>query len=277
MRKMTRRFLWLAVLGVLTLLTEIGGLALVATLLARRIQCGGRRLAAGSALFVATYAALTFWAVPLTAPLFGRVALPCAAGDGAPVGALNLVSCVLNRRYVEPELRELALALGRDLQRRDPSLQLLYLDAGFPFLDWFPMMPHLSHRSGESLDLAFFYRDPDGSRASPPSLIGYWAFEQPRQDEPQSCADKVWWLTLRWDMNWLQRLWPKRQLDEANTRMMLDWLAKHGRDYGLRKVLIEPHLIRRFNLEDPIFRFQGCRAARHDDHVHLQLGPNSLH
>jgi murein endopeptidase len=37
------------------------------------------------------------------------------------------------------------------------------------------------------------------------------------------------------------------------------------------KIFVEPPLATRFNLSDPKIRFQGCRAARHDDHIHIQL------
>ena len=37
------------------------------------------------------------------------------------------------------------------------------------------------------------------------------------------------------------------------------------------KVFIEPHLRRRLGVESSKLRFQGCRAARHDDHIHMQL------
>ncbi len=43
--------------------------------------------------------------------------------------------------------------------------------------------------------------------------------------------------------------------------------------FGLEKVLLEPHLVRRLGLSSPLLRFQGCRAARHDDHLHLQITP----
>ena len=38
------------------------------------------------------------------------------------------------------------------------------------------------------------------------------------------------------------------------------------------KILLEPHLAHRLGVEGrPNIRFQGCRAARHDDHIHVQI------
>jgi hypothetical protein len=42
-------------------------------------------------------------------------------------------------------------------------------------------------------------------------------------------------------------------------------------DPSIEKVFIEPHLKNRLQLTSPKVRFQGCHAARHDDHVHVQV------
>ena len=39
----------------------------------------------------------------------------------------------------------------------------------------------------------------------------------------------------------------------------------------ISKIFIEPHLKKRMNLKNPKIRFHGCRAVRHDDHIHLQI------
>jgi len=36
-------------------------------------------------------------------------------------------------------------------------------------------------------------------------------------------------------------------------------------------MLLEPPLARRLGVADTRLRFQGCRAARHDDHIHIQF------
>lgn len=234
----------------LTLLTQLGGIAWVVALLARR------RLVA----FVAAYAVLWVGAV-WTAPAFGRVPLPCL-GEGS-LRMQSVLYCALNRRYADPELAEALADLAEATEARHPGTPTLVLDAGFPFVDGFPMLPHLSHRDGRAADLAFPYRVKDdylpGRTRSP---IGYFAFE----DGPTDCPSR--WLDLRWDLSWLQPLWPRWEPEPARMRTMLQLLADDPR---IAKVLIEPHLEARFGVSSPKLRFQGCRAARHDDHIHVQL------
>ena len=231
----------------LTLLTQIGGLAWLLALSAKR------KLIA----FLAIYFALTIIAVA-TAPLAGRTALHCW-GDG-PLQMRAWFFCLTNRNYMAPELlaalEETALALATEF----PDSEVQVLDAGFPFLDGFPLLPHLSHDDGEKVDLAFIYEAP--TPLSTPSPIGYFAFE----DGPTQCTKS--WPTLRWDMIWLQPLWPKMTLDDVRNKRLLEMLADHP---DISKILLEPHLKARWSLTGDKIRFQGCRAARHDDHIHLQL------
>lgn len=49
---------------------------------------------------------------------------------------------------------------------------------------------------------------------------------------------------------------------------MLNWLAADPR---VGRIFVEPHLRESLGLASEKFGFQGCRAARHDDHVHFQL------
>ena len=42
-------------------------------------------------------------------------------------------------------------------------------------------------------------------------------------------------------------------------------------DERVGKSFIEPHLVQSLQIAHPRIRFQGCRAARHDDHIHFQL------
>ena len=122
----------------------------------------------------------------------------------------------------------------------------------------------MSHDDGEKADLAFYYRDRAGYLPGVTrSLIGYFAFEE----GPTNCPVDTG-LTLRWDMGWLQGLWPDYTLDPPRMRFALRWL---GDEQRLGKIFIEPHLARRFDVSGPRIRFQGCRAARHDDHIHIQL------
>ncbi|MGO1080022.1 hypothetical protein [Inquilinus sp. CA228] len=74
-------------------------------------------------------------------------------------------------------------------------------------------------------------------------------------------------------MGLLQGLYPDRPLEPERTRAAVAWLLADGPRFGLERILLEPHLVRRLGLSSPLLRFQGCRAARHDDHLHLQIAP----
>lgn len=234
----------------LTLLTQVGGLAWLGALAFRR------RLMA----FGALYAAATLCAV-LAAPFFGREALDCFSSG--PLRVQSKVYCALNRHYVAPELHQSMRDMAQDLDAKYPGTQTLVLDASFPFLDGFPLLPHLSHDDGEKVDLAFFYKDETGYLpGAARSPIGYFAFEQGHTQ----CAAAF--PTLRWNMGWLQPLFPDKAIEPMRMRAALQWL---GADPRIGKVLIEPHLLESLAVSHSKFRFQGCRAARHDDHIHVQL------
>jgi hypothetical protein len=239
----------LAVLA-LTLLTQIGGLAWLAALPFRRFW----------AAFVLAYALLWGAAFAL-APMTGRMSLPCL-GDG-PLRSQSVLYCALNRHYVTPKLYALANDLAQAMDQQFPGTQTRTLDAGFPFTN-LPLLPHLSHDDGEKLDLALFWQDRAGQyqpgRSKSP--IGYWGY----RDGPTDCPKR--WADLRWDMAAFYAALPDWQLDARRMYAALNWLA---RDPRTGKVLIEPHIPASLTLSHPKIRFQGCRAARHDDHIHLQL------
>lgn len=242
--------LHLVIIVFLTAISQLGGLAWLIALAFRR-----RALA-----FAASYALLSLAALWI-APLFGREPLPCG-GDGA-LRMQSKLYCVLNRQYAAPELKAVLLDLAKAMERDHPGATTRILDAGFPFLDGFPLAPHLSHDDGRKADIAFFYRDETGYLpGATRSPIGYFAFE----DGPTDCPDSV--PTLRWNLSWLQGFWPDLLLDRPRMRSALLWLSADPR---VGKVLLEPHLKARLDLGSPKIRFQGCRAARHDDHIHVQL------
>ncbi|MEO0486532.1 MAG: hypothetical protein AAF092_11530 [Pseudomonadota bacterium] len=224
------------VFAVLTILTQLGGLAYAAGLALRRPWLGG----------FGAYLALSLAATQV-APAMGRVPLPCFSGETRVL----LVLCAMNRHYATPE----AAAVTADLGKAVPGT--VVLDAGFPFIDGFPLLPHLSHDDGRKVDTALYY---DGS---PPSPLGYFAFEP----GPTDCPDGLW-PTMRWDMEWFQPLWPERTLDGARLAAAAQFLANDPR---VEKLFLEPHLQARLGLSHPKIRFQGCRAARHDDHIHFQV------
>ena len=267
------------VFALLTALTQLGGLVFLASLLgAWLMRRAGRAKSSaalvGIAVFAVALPVLNLIVVPPLAPLNDRVQLPCEATAQRPYAPLTSITCALGRNYARSEVAIMLKVMVRDLSAQYPGITVAYLDAGFPFLDGFPLPPHLSHDDGRSLDLAYFYKDEAGYvPLSAPSPIGYWGFETPPADEPSPCADKVRWLTLRWDMSWFQHFVRKDlTLDEERTAAMLRWLVEKGPEHGVSKILLEPYMAKRLGVVSPLIRFQGCRAARHDDHVHVEVG-----
>ncbi len=233
----------------LTLLTQLGGVAWLIACLSRH------RWAA----FLGTYTALSVGAA-FVAPMAGRVPLPCV---GEPLRMQSLMFCAMNRHYAVPEMALVLQKLAEGMAARHPGTPTLVLDASFPFGDGFPLLPHLSHDDGEKADLAFHYRDTERYRPGVTrSPIGYFAFEQ----GPTTCTDEV--LTLRWNLDWLQPLWPDLAPDRARMRSVMALLSDDPR---VGKILLEPHLTAAWGVGHAKVRFQGCRAARHDDHIHIQL------
>lgn len=247
---MTRLLINSVIIIFLTLLTQLGGLAWL-------FSCYFRRRVL---IFVIGYLALSVGAL-FVAPTFGREPVPCFSDDTFKMK--STLYCALNRQYVTPELMDVLKDFSTAMDREFPQTKTLVLDANFPFISGFPLLPHLSHNDGRKVDLAFFYEDDSGFLPGvTKSPIGYFAFEQGPTDCPESA------LTLRWDMAWLQGLWPDYHLEPRRMAVALNLLSV---DERVGKVFIEPHLKSRFQADSSKIRFQGCRAARHDDHIHLQL------
>ncbi len=232
----------------LTLLTQLGGIAWIIALFFRR------RLI----VFLLAYAGL--WTLAYTTS--PRRALPCF---GEPLRMQSPLYCALNRHYVAPELASVAQDAATRMAITFPGTITLALDGGFPFMDGMPLIPHLSHDDGEKLDFAFYYATPDGRYlpGQTRSPLGYFAFEN---TPPENCPANS--LTLRWQLSWLQTLLPNRPLDGPRTAALITQLAADPR---VSKIFVEPPLAARLGLSHPKIRFQGCRAARHDDHIHIQL------
>lgn len=269
---MRRTAFHIAVLVLLTLITQIGGVAYVcALMIARRARL--KRTSAKLLLVIGCYSLGTV-ATSLVAPFFGRVPLPCFVSEESHLVVRSPLFCALNRNYVTPEMKALAVALAQEVDRQFPGTTTIALDANFPFVNGFPLLPHLSHDDGRKLDFAYYYDGSDGRflNGATRSPIGYFAFEQPKPDDEQPCEGRTDWLTTRWDFLRLQSLFPDYRLDRPRTLAAINWLVTEGVDrFGVQKLFLEPHLKTTFGITDPHVRFQGYRAARHDDHIHVQL------
>ncbi len=262
---------------ILTMVTQTGGVIWIVSLILYKcfLKKDGRscfvRRGLLVSLFTALYMLSTFFLIPPLARLLGRVPLPLYNTGG--LKPHTLLTCLLNRHYVRPEMKEISLAVAQHLTKTYPGTHLNYLDANFPFLNNFPLFPHLSHHDGKKLDLAFCYQH---SRTKVPthqvpSFIGYGICEEPLPGEinmPEECAHKGYW-----QYSLLKKIIPQSggkdyRIDPARTKMLLDLYTAQQ---GIGKIFIEPHLVSRLNLNKEKIRFHGCQAVRHDDHIHVQL------
>lgn len=230
------------------------------------------RVSTKTVLFISLYGGACFFLVPKIAKPFGRVPLPVYSSS--QIKPLNLLTCVLNRHYVTPELLETTKAVSMKMEQAYSGSVVSYLDANFPFFDGFPLLPHLSHDDGEKLDLAFYYVD--GKSGEPynqltPSFIGYGVYVDPEDGEanyPEKCEQQG-----HWQYGMLAAIVPQRNKDKllADPERTRELVRLFALENSIGKIFIEPHLKSRWNLNFDKVRYHGCHAVRHDDHIHVQL------
>ncbi|MEM9300275.1 MAG: hypothetical protein AAGA64_18095 [Bacteroidota bacterium] len=255
---------------ILTAFTQVGGLIYLAykpfgIVINRRLE--GRKRYLRLLVFTTAYVVFSLIIVPFLAERFGRVPLPLTDSKLKP--ATNF-TWLANRHYVKPELLELLKDTNNDLPE---NLSIVYLDANFPFLDGFPLIGHLSHNDGEKIDLAFVYSNPnEGYLNDGKSFFGYGVVEPPEQSElnqPKICEDQGYWQYSFTTKFTLLEQSGDYKFDNNANKLLLKKLAS---DYRTGKIFIEPHLRDRLGLNKfSKVRYHGCHAARHDDHIHLQL------
>ena len=182
----------------------------------------------------------------------------------------NYMMVLLNRNYVRPQLNKLLQATTDDL--KESNIQINYLDANFPFINKFPLLPHLSHNDGKKLDISLVYENAGGEITNQQkSVSGYGVFENPRPNEYNQ-IDKC---LIR---GYFQYDYPKYvtfgsinnelKFSTKGTKRLIKSILKNK---SLGKLFIEPHLKHRLSLKNSKIRYHGCRAVRHDDHIHIQL------
>ena len=217
-------------------------------------------------VFTILYLAATFLIVPLLAPLFGREKIKHTPN----IRPAFFLTDLLNRNYVRPELNTLLHQAENTLA--GTGIRIHYLDANFPFINGFPLLPHLSHNDGKKIDIAFIYETEDGKiSCTQKSVSGYGVFEKPRPDEYnqiKKCLSKGYkhygftkYLTLG-------KINRDLIFSTTGTKQLIQSFLKSPLT---GKIFIEPHLKHRLRLTDPRIRYQGCRSVRHDDHIHIQL------
>lgn len=153
--------------GLLTVFTQVGGVIWLLCLfffrfIGRKIKPAWKRVAAKSLLFAGCYLIITFFLIPLIAKPLGRVPLPVFEKRGLQPG--NVWTCILNRNYVKPELKEIAFRVAENMRTTYPGTAVNYLDANFPFFDRFPLLPHLSHQTARNSTFLFNTTTPKPGR-----------------------------------------------------------------------------------------------------------------
>ena len=221
--------------------------------------------------FLTLYSLAIISIVPVMARILGRVPLPLTETNN--VQPLNIMTCLLNRNYVRSELKQTVFDVAKNINAKFPGTTINYLDANFPFINKFPLIPHLSHNDGKKLDLSFCYRDQKTGEPTNdcPSFFGYGVCEGPLQQEsnmPAICADRGYW-----QYSFLTKVISQKDkqnftFDSDKTKVLINLLAKQQ---TIGKIFIEPHLKTRLQLTTDKIRFHGCQAVRHDDHIHVQL------
>ncbi len=273
---MLRVFLTLAIVLFLTVLTQVGGIIYLLCLplfrwIDRRSKTKTIYRVQKTMLFVLVYLIFSFAIIPKAARLVGRVPLP-VTGD-PHLKPLTYITCILNRHYVKPALKHSVMVAAENLSRLYPQTVTHYLDANFPFMNGFPLVPHLSHNDGEKLDLTFYYlnaSDLSGTNETP-SVIGYGVFVDPEKGEvnqPQVCEEQGYW-----QYGFMENLVPQGKKDDflLDIRRTRTLIYSLGQDDMIRKIFIEPHLKSRMGLTSSKVRYHGCQAVRHDDHIHIQM------
>ena len=128
-------------IALLTILTQVGGLLwLMSVFIAAKLQKRKRYT------FPIVYLAFNLIIIPSVTPYFGRKKLPLIKSALKPQ---NLIYPLLFRNYVDNELYDVLQKSTIDLAHL--GIKTTYLDANFPFLNGFPLFPHLSHNDGKKI------------------------------------------------------------------------------------------------------------------------------
>ncbi len=244
----------------LTALTQIGGVIWILTLL-----ISSRTIKKKRYIFPILYLVFNLFIIPPIAKQFGRESLPVFNKELKP---RNWIYPLLFRNYVTPKLKRTLVDSAHKLS--EFNISIIYLDANFPFIDGFPLLPHLSHNDGKKVDLSFMYLDSNKkSTNKKPSSSGYGVYvNSERNHTLKSCIDKGHW---QYDFSKYLTFGTINdlELDKSKTRALIQQLLSNKQT---QKLFIEPHLKKFLDLNNqPKIRFHGCQAVRHDDHIHLQV------
>ncbi|MEO1486308.1 MAG: hypothetical protein AAFU57_11190 [Bacteroidota bacterium] len=249
------------------MVTQIGGIVYLTTLLVIRKK-GERIRLKRIVLFLALYLVATYLLVPNIAPFFGRERI----NETEFIRAHSLFYKLANRNYVKPELNKALTEIANNFEKKNSGIKLVYLDANFPFIDKFPLLPHLSHNDGKKVDVSLIYENLDTELTNKkPSISGYGVYEGPTKseyDQISVCKGKGNWQYDFPKYLTLGRINRDIKFSNMGTRDLANSII---RQKEIGKLFIEPHLKQRLKLTSSKVRFHGCQAVRHDDHIHFQL------
>jgi len=256
------------IVSLLTIVTQIGGLLWILNFGYFRLKKGQNSKSIKLFSFLIFYLISTFLVIPQLAKLNERVPLPITKSTN--LIPHNYITPLMNRHYVKPKLKSQLVKIANETNSENSKLKLSYLDANFPFIDGFPLLPHLSHKDGRKVDLSFYYTKVKIEGNLKPSISGYGRFVEPTNKEfnqTSECKSKGYW---HYDYTKFLTMGSRKDLkfDQSNTKKLVEKIV---RDPLTQKLLIEPHLKNRMNLSNNKIRFQGCHAVRHDDHIHHQI------
>ncbi|UMB61174.1 hypothetical protein MHL31_02965 [Lutibacter sp. A80] len=262
-----KKLLHLIIIVILTVFTQIGGIIYLMTILIVKSNSENKRIKR-FLTFSIIYLFATFVIVPYLAKSFGREKVK----ETEIIKANTFFTKLLNRNYVKPELNRTLEKISIDFEKKQKGINLVYLDANFPFIDKFPLLPHLSHNDGRKIDLSLIYKLENGEITNKkPSISGYGVYENPRENEIKQfevCREKGYWQYDFPKYLTFGKINRKIQFSDKATSDLINSITKQPE---IGKIFIEPHLKNRMKLMSNKIRFQGCRAVRHDDHIHIQL------
>ena len=245
----------------LTALTQLGGFIWLICLIISYKTKKRKRI-----MFPLLYLAFNLIIIPPLAKVFGREQLPVFNKELKP---RNWIYPLLFRNYVNPRLK-IELEDSAHVLFISHNISISYLDANFPFIDGYPLLPHLSHSDGKKIDICFQYLDSNKKPTDKkPSTSGYGIYVNSEKSyRIKSCLNKGYWqydFTKYLTFGAINDL----ELDKIKTKLLIKHLLSNNQT---QKIFIEPHLKQSLGLShENKIRFHGCQAVRHDDHIHLQI------
>lgn len=265
---------------ILTIMTQIGGIILLAclpifNLIQQHIHEKYGRYFLKISIFLIIYVVSTLYIVPPLASFWGRVPMPF--GEENPyVKPLNFGTVLLNRHYVTAPLKAVTEGVAFKMSKKHgDSCIVQYLDCNFPFINGFRLFPHLSHNDGQKIDLSFQYLDSKTKKPTVerPSWTGYGVCEEPKageENQPEMCDEQG-----EWQYNFLRKyLTPQYRKSDFifDAQQTQDLIRYFIADPHVNILLIEPHLKKRLGFEQTVkVRRPPCTAVRHDDHIHISI------